>query len=276
MELYDVVARQAARQLTLRYSTSFGMASRLFGPSIRDDVYAIYGLVRIADELVDSYRGADAAGLLRRLEADVYAAIERGFSTDLIIHAFVLSARRYAIGRDLIQPFFASMAMDLQPGRYDRAAYRRYIHGSAEVVGLMCLRVFCNGDQVMYERLAPGAQALGAAFQKVNFLRDLADDRELLGRNYFPELQDEELSEDSKAVIIADIEADFTAADPYIGQLPPTARAAVVTSWRYYRELLYRLKATPAAHIRRQRIRVAQGRKLRILAGAAVRRRLGL
>lgn len=269
MDLYDEVSRKAARQLTLAYSTSFGMASRLFSPSIRNDIYCIYGLVRIADEIVDTYRGDGADTLLAGLEQQTYDAMDRGYSPDIIVHAFAGVARRYGIGENLVRAFFASMAMDLRPGRYDRKKYERYIYGSAEVIGLMCLRVFCDGDKARYDNLAVGARALGAAYQKVNFLRDLADDRGRLGRNYFPELQDEGLTETTKAAIVKDIDHDFSVAHGYIGELPPTARAAVRTSYRYYAELLAKLRRTPAEEIGRRRIRIGNRRKT-VLLGAAV------
>lgn len=274
MDLYDAVCRQLARQLTLRYSTSFGTASRLFDQGIRGDIYAIYGLVRVADEIVDTYRGDDAHDLLSRLEADTYAAIARGYSPDVIVHAFARTAGRYGIGEDLVRPFFESMAMDLRPAAFDRQRYDAYIYGSAEVVGLMCLRVFVGGDQARYDQLAPGARALGAAYQKVNFLRDLAADRQELGRQYFPQLQTHELDEDIKRAIIDEIGQDFATARDYIGRLPLSARDAVRTSYRYYGALLDTLRATPADTIVRQRIRVADSRKAGILAAAYLRRRL--
>lgn len=277
MELYDAAARQAARQLTLRYSTSFGTASRLFGSTIRDDIYAIYGLVRIADEIVDSYRGADAEQILRQLKAETYEALSRGYSANIIVHAFARTAQRFAIGRDLLEPFFASMAMDLRPRQYSQADYNRYIHGSAEVVGLMCLRVFTGGARGDddYHALQAGAQALGAAYQKINFLRDLAHDRDVLGRIYFPELKSGRLNETSKRLIIQDIQTDMTTARQYIGRLSPDARAAVATSYRYYDALLAKLRSLPADVIDRYRVRVSNTQKLRILVVAVVRRRLG-
>lgn len=272
MELYDSVARQTARSLTLRYSTSFGLASRLFASGIRDDIYAIYGLVRIADEVVDTYGGADAGHMLDALEAETYAAMERNYSTDLIVHAFARTARQYGIGRELVAPFFASMRADLQPVAFGRQQYDTYIYGSAEVVGLMCLRVFCTGEDEQYTTLESGARALGAAYQKVNFLRDLAYDRGRLGRNYFPQLQDHELDESVKQEIISEIEADFTVARGYIDRLPSNARRAVQASYTYYSELLERLRLTPADVIYRQRIRVPDSRKLLLFAKTAVRR----
>ncbi len=280
--LYDSVAEQAARNLTMRYSTSFGMASRLFDVTIRSDIYNIYGLVRIADEIVDTYRGADAAELLLAMEHEVYAAIDRGYSRDLIIHAFQLTARKHGVGRELLHPFFVSMAMDLTTAEhdgYDKERFQRYVYGSAEVVGLMCLRVFTEGDDAVYGELGLGARALGSAYQKVNFLRDLAEDHTVLNRNYFPELQSEPLTEASKELIIADIEKDFAKAKNYIDRLPTSARSAVDTSYRYYSELLDGLRRTSAADIadvQCGRVRINNGRKAMIFGAAMLHKRLKL
>lgn len=284
--LYDVVSMQVSRNLTLRYSTSFGMASKLFDKRIRPSIYNIYGLVRIADEIADTYRKKDAGRLLQDLEHETYAAIARGYSSNIVVHAFQLTARRYGIDAMLIQPFFASMVMDVQTdtdnagkknksSAYDREKYERYIHGSAEVIGLMCLKVFVDGDVIAYRSLEPGARALGSAYQKVNFLRDLAVDRTVLGRNYFPELEKIELrdfSETSKSEIIADIEHDFHIAKAYIDRLPISALSAVKTSYVYYTALLAILRKTSAADIARKRVRVSDAYKLRIIAAAIVRR----
>ena len=273
MTLYEQVACQAARQLTEAYSTSFSLASRLFTKDIRPHVYNIYGLVRIADEVVDTYRGPDARQLLESLERETYEALERGYSANIIIQAFVLTARKFHIGRPLIEPFFASMRSDISPHGFDRQAYQAYIYGSAEVVGLMCLRVFTAGNDKSYDELMPGARALGSAFQKVNFLRDMADDNGTLGRVYFPELQQQALDEASKRLIIGDIDKDFETAAPYIKRLPAAARPAVEASYRYYRELLEALRAAPAETIRRSRIRVPDSRKLWLLGQVTVKHR---
>jgi phytoene/squalene synthetase len=279
MELYDQVACQAARQLTLRYSTSFGTASRLLDAAVRSDIYNIYGLVRIADEVVDTYL-PDAtveAGrqLIDELEQTTYTAMDRAYSSNLIVHAFQLTARRYGIGRELIEPFFASMRADLDKRIYqDRNEYEAYIYGSAEVIGLMCLKVFAAGDTKQYQELRTGARALGSAYQKVNFLRDIAADRQRLGRSYFPEVGQSALTETAKAAIIADIEADFKTAEPYIGRLPKNSRAAVTASYRYYRELLGLLKAAPASELEQRRLRIPDSRKLWLAAAVYARQRL--
>ncbi len=271
MDPYDTVAQKLSRQLTEQYSTSFSTASRLFSHGIRQHVYNIYGLVRIADEIVDTYPGTDKAILLNSLEQETYAAMERGFSSNPLVHAFALTARKYAIDQQLIQPFFESMRMDIQPATYDQKAYEQYIYGSAEVVGLMCLRVFCEGDSAMYTTLAPGAQRLGAAYQKVNFLRDLAADHNELGRFYFPNVTYDTFSEAAKQAVIADITTDFTAVLPYIRALPAAAKPAVMTSYRYYCALLGKLQSTPLERIKKERIRVSAYKKALLLAPQAAR-----
>lgn len=265
MELYDRVAYDTSRHLTLSYSTSFGISSRFFSSSVKPHIYAIYGLVRIADEIVDTYKGSDAASLLDRLEHDTYAAIEAGYSTNPVIHAYAQTARRYGIGRPLIGPFFASMRMDLSPQTYSTDQYGAYIHGSAEVVGLMCLRVFCGGDDKRYGQLKAGAAALGSAYQKVNFLRDMAADYRELGRLYFPGVTFDSFDETAKKAIVDDIRRDFQKALPALRQLPPSSKKATMMSYVYYSELLRRLEAAPAARIKSQRIRVPSRRKLTLL-----------
>lgn len=266
MELYEKVAYQVSKLVTERYSTSFSMSSRLFDDSIRADVYAVYGLVRVADEIVDTYRGGDADELLARLENDTYAAIARGYDTNPIVHAFALTAKKYGINDTLIRPFFESMAMDLEvTGEYTIERYETYIYGSAEVVGLMCLRVFCGGDDTSYQSLVPGARALGAAYQKVNFLRDVAADHDELGRLYFPGVTYEQFDEVQKARIIEDIEQDFAHAKSYVSKLPDNSRKAVSLSMLYYGELLQKIKATSAETLKQERVRIDGARKLWLL-----------
>jgi 15-cis-phytoene synthase len=270
--LYDRVCLAASRDLTRRYSTSFSLASKSFPKDIRQQVYNIYGIVRLADEIVDTYGGDDSRQLLDSLEAEVYASLGRGYSSNTIVHAFMLTARQYGIGKDLLAPFFASMAMDAPGGRYTPADYKAYIHGSAEVVGLMCLRVFCGGDPDAYRQLRPGAMALGAAFQKVNFLRDLSDDHARLGRFYFPKGSFEAFDEAAKQAVIADIRHDLEQARPAIRALPSSVRPAVATAAVMYGALLEKLEATPADTLRQQRVRIGDGRKLWLFARAAVTR----
>lgn len=270
MDLYEKVSYELSRQLTERYSTSFGMSSRLFDWTIRDDIYAIYGLVRIADEIVDTYRGADAKSLLEDLESTTYAAIERGYDTNPLVHSYVLTAKKYGIDRELIQPFFASMAMDLTPAEYTDELYESYIYGSAEVVGLMCLRVFCAGDDAQYDELKPGAQALGSAYQKVNFLRDIAADYRELGRLYFPGVTYDGFDDEEKQRIISDIERDFEKARTYADKLPANSRRAVKLSMSYYGELLKRITYTSADTLKKERVRIGNTRKVVLLIQASV------
>lgn len=270
MDLYSSTSYDLSEKLTKRYSTSFSTSSRLFARSIRKHIYAIYGLVRIADEIVDTYSGNDAARHLERLKKDVYQAIKEGYSTNPIVHSFALTASSYGIGPELIDPFFESMAMDLEQKVFDQDLYERYIYGSAEVVGLMCLKVFVNGDTATYDFLVPGARALGAAYQKVNFLRDIAADYRDLGRVYFPNVDYKTFSERDKKRIVKDISADFTSAQTAIPHLPKNARKAVQASFDYYGELLEILKETPVAVIKSRRVRVPNRKKAVLFVKAVV------
>ncbi|OGL22402.1 hypothetical protein A2707_03710 [Candidatus Saccharibacteria bacterium RIFCSPHIGHO2_01_FULL_45_15] len=270
MDLYTSVAYASSKQLTLRYSSSFGTSSRLFDRAIQPHIFAIYGLVRIADEVVDTYRGNDTRTILDQLENDTYSAIESGYSTNPIIHSFALTAQKFGISQDLIAPFFSSMRTDIPPSSYTSDKYHSYIHGSAEVVGLMCLRVFCSGDQSYYDQLQPGAIALGAAYQKVNFLRDLAADYTELGRVYFPGVAFETFDDTAKQAIIDDIQADFKSANIAISALPRSSRIAVRVSYRYYTQLLRQLEHTPASIIKQTRVRISKPHKLWLLAQTLV------
>lgn len=274
MELYTRVAYANSRQLTLSYSTSFGLSSRLFARDIQPHIYAIYGLVRIADEIVDTYKGTNSLQLLDELEQTTYEAIENGYSTNPIVHAFALTAARYDIDDKLVAPFFQSMRMDLKPRDYSDKDYKKYIHGSAEVVGLMCLKVFCGGNPADYNRLEKGAAALGAAYQKVNFLRDMSADYKELGRLYFPGKQFDSFNDDDKKDIIDDIKADFALALPSLHQLPTSCKKATMMSYVYYMELLKKLEATPASVIKTTRIRVPNQRKLLLLVKTALKKEL--
>lgn len=271
MELYQRVSYELSRHLTLSYSSSFGLNSRLFKRDIRDHVYAIYGLVRIADEIVDTYTGNDQRQLLDDLEAETYGALQRGYSPNPVVHAFAHTANRYGIDRELIAPFFASMRMDLTPKAYTSDAYTTYIHGSAEVIGLMCLRIFCLGNTQRYDTLSTGAAALGSAYQKVNFLRDVAADYTVLGRMYFPGVTYETFSEQDKALIVASIQADFSSAQSSLEKLPRNSRAAVMTSVVYYQKLLSRLNTATVATIKTKRLRIATPHKLWLLISTALK-----
>ena len=274
--LYDRVAEETASVVIRRYSTSFGLASRLLAPPIRRHVENIYALVRVADEVVDG--GAAEAGLdplqaarvLNDFERDTEAALDSGYSTNFVIHAFARSARATGFGRELTQPFFESMRMDLVQVDHDAESFETYVYGSAEVVGLMCLATFLHGMPVSppeRARLEHGARKLGAAFQKVNFLRDLSADFETLGRSYFPGVSVESFSEEDKTRLLDDIDADLCESAMVVPLLPATSRRAVALAQGLFTELAVRLRATPADRLVHTRVRVPNPVKLRIAAG---------
>ena len=267
---YDHASQRSAGTVIQEYSTSFGWASRLLHEPVRTHVRSLYALVRIADEIVDdpALDLADEGRLqmLEALEQETAQAIAQGRSTNLVVHAFALAAREHGIGQELIGPFFASMRADLEIATHDEASLAEYVHGSAEVVGLMCLRVFVAGDDAQYERLREPARALGSAFQKVNFLRDLAEDHDQLGRSYFPGLDPEDFDDAQRDVLLDEIDAELEFARTAIGQLPASSRSAVAAAHGLYRALSERLRATPAARIREARVRVPDHHKARILA----------
>jgi len=279
LALYGAVAEEAATLVIRRYSTSFGLASRLLGPSVRQPVQNIYALVRVADEIVDG--GAEEAGLdpatagrlLDELEHDTERAMQQGYSSNLVVHAFAATARAGGFGAELTRPFFASMRMDLSATEHDQASFERYIYGSAEVVGLMCLRIFVRDTDRSYsdEQLATletGARALGSAFQKVNFLRDLAADLTALGRSYFPGIDAAALTDAQKNELLDDIDRELGLAAATLPLLPSSSRRAVAAAQRLFAELSRRLRALPAASILTTRVRVPDPAKLRIALGA--------
>ncbi|WP_402462858.1 phytoene/squalene synthase family protein [Isoptericola aurantiacus] len=272
---YDVAATRSAATVVDEYSTSFGWACRLLGPEIRDHVRAVYALVRIADEIVDDMAAdlstAERDRVLTELEQETGAALRRGRSANLVVHAFARTARRFGIGHELVDPFFASMRADLSVTEHDEASFRTYVHGSAEVVGLMCLRVFTGGDEAAYARLSPGAARLGAAFQKVNFLRDLADDVDERGRSYFPGLDVATFGDAERDALLDDIDADLAAASAAIAVLPRSSRVAVRTAHDLFAELSRRLRATPAERLRQERVRVPDPVKVRLVLAAVAR-----
>jgi phytoene synthase len=264
MELYTKTSYQLARTLTLNYSTSFGKSSKLFSKDIRNHIYAVYGLVRVADEIVDTYQGKDMAQLLDELEAHTLLSLKTGFSPNPLVHAFAITAQKHGIKKELIQPFFKSMQMDLESRDYTQKEYETYIYGSAEVIGLMCLKVFC--DEKQYTKLEDGARALGSAYQKVNFLRDIKSDYEERGRVYFPGISFDSFNDLQKSAIIADIKKDFKKAQTSITKLPNNSKKAVSLSFSYYSELLKKLENTSADTIKETRIRVSRPKKLQLLA----------
>ncbi len=276
--LYDRVAEETASVVIRRYSTSFGLASRLLGPGVRQHVENIYALVRIADEIVDggaSESGADPltiARILGDLERDTEDAMSIGYSANLVVHAFASTARATGIDVELTRPFFASMRADLTATEHDQESFDDYVYGSAEVVGLMCLRAFMLGHPVTAAddaALVHGARRLGAAFQKVNFLRDLAADFEGLGRSYFPGVTVTSFTETDKVRLLDDIDADLAESARVVPMLPGSSRRAVALAQGLFQELSARLRLTPADRLVRTRVRVPNPVKLRIAASAA-------
>jgi len=265
MDLYTKTSYELSRHLTLQYSTSFGKSTKLFSKETQPHIFAIYGLVRVADEVVDTYTGDDQETILNELENETYRALKTGYSTNPLVHAFAITATQYDITETLIAPFFESMRLDLTPQRYTSELYETYIYGSAEVIGLMCLKVFTGGDSAMYTQLEPGASSLGAAYQKVNFLRDIASDYDERGRVYFPGVDYDTFDKPTKDAIIADIRADFLNAKQALAQLPRDAQQAVGLSYLYYGELLKKLDAASVDEIKARRIRVSDTKKAALL-----------
>jgi phytoene/squalene synthetase len=274
--LYDKVCLKASRHTTYAYSTSFSLGVRSLHKRFHGPIHAIYGFVRFADEIVDTFHGFDKEDLLTRFRADTHRAIAEGISLNPILHSFQRVVNRYGIEPELYDTFLDSMAMDLTDQRHDQRSYETYILGSAEVVGLMCLRVFCEGDDALYQRLKPAAMKLGAAFQKVNFLRDLKDDHQSLGRTYFPGIDLSEWGEDTKRAIEQDIQADFDAALLGIRQLPKGARFGVYTAYIYYLALFRKIQALPASRIMQERVRVRNRKKLALLTTSYLRHSFGM
>lgn len=276
-ELFDNVSEECSKLVTQKYSTSFSMATKLLGPSIRKHIYNIYGFVRFADEIVDTFHDYSKRELLDRFEEELAYASEHKISLNPILNSFQATVHQFNIGDDLIAAFLQSMRWDLDKQNYNtNQEYNQYIYGSADVVGLMCLKVFVGGNQTTYEKLKPAAMALGSAFQKVNFLRDLNADFELLERSYFPNVDLSNFEEVDKKRIIEEIEADFNEALPGIFQLPAECRLGVYTAYKYYFKLLMKLKRTPSKQIKDTRIRVPNYQKMGVLARSYVKFRLNL
>jgi len=264
MDLYLQVSLDASKRLTQAYSTSFSSGIRTLDKEYHEAIYAIYGFVRLADEIVDTFYEQDQADLLARFRQDTYQAIEEKISLNPILHSFQWAVNTYHMERDLIDSFLYSMEMDLTDRDYDVALYKQYIYGSAEVVGLMCLRVFCAGDLSEYDRLKPDACALGSAFQKINFLRDIKSDFEDRGRVYFPGIDYETITEQQKKEIEADIQLDFDAGLRGIENLPKKAKKGVLLAYEYYIRLFEKIKQVPVERLKSERIRVPDWEKLLI------------
>jgi len=276
-QLFDETSFKCSKIVTRKYSTSFSLAVYMLSPKIREAIYSIYAFVRFADEIVDSFHTHDKEFLLNEFEADYYKADKNNISLNPILNAFQHTVKKYNVTDDLIQSFLKSMKADLNKETYNTVEeYNEYIYGSADVVGLMCLKVFVNGDTEKYDELKFSAMKLGSAFQKVNFLRDLKDDYELLNRSYFPGVNLKELNADEKAEIISDIEADFNEALIGIKKLPLEAKFGVYTAYVYYKRLLNKLNNTPSTEILNTRIRVSNPLKISLLAKSFVVYKLNL
>lgn len=274
--LFDDYSRKASRHVTKKYSTSFYAGVRALDKKIRDDVHAIYGFVRFADEIVDSFHGFDKAELLEEFKNDTYKAIDRKVSLNPILNSFQTTIHKYNIDLKLIEQFLFSMAMDLEDIEYDKQKYEQYILGSAEVVGLMCLKIFVYGDEGEYEKLKPYAMKLGSSFQKINFLRDLNADFNELGRIYFPNLESGELTLKNKIQIEEEIQQEFEEALIGIKMLPKSSRFGVYVSYKYYVKLLKKIQRKTANELLQERIRIANKTKVFVFAKSFLRNSLNI
>ncbi len=263
--IYDELSIKISKQTTQKYSTSFSLGIKLLDSEIRNSIYGIYGFVRLADEIVDSFHGFPQKEMLEKLKVDVYHSIENKISTNPILHAFQLVVNSYKIPTELIEQFLISMEMDLDPLDYDKETYDRYILGSAEVVGLMCLIVFLQGDQEKYAQLKPFAMKLGSAFQKVNFLRDLKDDYSTLGRTYFPEIDIANFNNTVKSEIEKDIEIDFNLGFEGIKLLPVKTRLGVYIAFIFYKGLFKKIKKLDAEDLLEGRVRIPNAIKFGLI-----------
>ena len=274
--IFDIISKQSSKITTQTYSTSFSLGIRVFNKKFHNPIYAIYGYVRFADEIVDSFHGYNKRKLLNKFRDDTFEAIEDKISLNPILNNFQWVVNEYDIDHELIKLFLRSMEMDLEQKEHDKQSFEAYILGSAEVVGLMCLHVFIEGDKQKYEELKPSAMALGSAFQKVNFLRDLNADKNTLGRSYFPGIEVVMLNEDTKNQIIEDIEGDFRHAYEGIKKLPTGARFGVYIAYIYFLSLLRKIKRTHSSEILSKRIRISNPEKYRLLASSAMRHAFNL
>ncbi len=275
--LFDEISLGCSKNVTKKYSTSFSLAVKMLSTNIQDHIYAIYGFVRLADEIVDSFHGFNKEELLNEFEIDLKNAIERKISLNPILNSFQETVNKFSIDKDQINSFLESMRRDLHESSYSTVEdYNEYIYGSADVVGLMCLKVFVDGDSKQFEYLKPYAMKLGSAFQKVNFLRDIKDDSENLQRSYFPNIESNELTLESKSQIIDDISKDFDEAFTGIKLLPKNSKFGVYTAYIYYKQLFLKLKNTKAEEILNTRIRVSNTQKITLLAKSYVTYKLNL
>ena len=275
-ELYDQISVESSIVITKRYSTSFSLGIKLLRPEIRDAVYSIYGFVRLADEIVDTFHDYDKQELFTRFREDSYRALDEKISLNPVLNAFQAAVHKYDVSRVHIDTFLDSMQMDLRQIEYDQNEYDKYIVGSAEVVGSMCLKVFCLGDQAEYDRLEFYAKRLGAAFQKINFLRDLKEDYQTLGRMYFPGIEMKDFNQVTKKEIEKDIDKDFSDGLTGIKELPKNARFGVYVAFMYYYALYQKIKRLPSSEILTRRIRVSNKRKVGLLFYSFLRYKLNV
>ena len=276
-ELFDQISEECSKNVTKSYSTSFSLATKMLSSLIRQDIYNIYGFVRFADEIVDSFHNYNKKELLDKFENELNYSLENRISLNPILNSFQKTVHKYSIDFEQINSFMKSMRWDLNKKNYlNQTEFNDYIYGSADVVGLMCLKVFVRGDQSLYDELRLPAMALGSAFQKVNFLRDLKDDHEGLNRSYFPNLNFDNFDEETKNIILKEIDNDFEKAVKGIFKLPSSARFGVYTAYKYYLKLLNKLRKTPSLKIKSTRIRVPNYQKMNVLARSYVRYRLNI
>lgn len=275
-ELFDSVSIRCSRLTTKAYSTSFSLGILCLEKELRDPIHSIYGFVRFADEIVDTFHSHDKVALLNRFREDTFRSIEEKISLNPILNSFQFTVNRFSIENELISHFLESMEMDLHQKSYDEKKLQAYILGSAEVVGLMCLHVFTNGNHSLFEKLKPAAMSLGAAFQKVNFLRDLKADYTEMGRSYFPGLDISRFDENSKKEIEESIACDFANGFKGIQKLPRTSRFGVYVAYVYYLALFKKIKNTPSERVLNQRIRIRNRQKATLLAYSFVKHRLNL
>ena len=275
--IFDKVSEDSSKIVIKRYSTSFYFSSSLLSKSIRQDIFNIYGFVRLADEIVDTFHEFPKKELLNEFEEELWRSIENKISLNPILNSFQNTVNRYSIPKDLIRSFLDSMKMDLEKKEYNSVEeYKKYIYGSADVVGLMCLKVFVKGSDTLYSDLSDYAISLGSAFQKVNFLRDLKDDSNVLKRVYFPNVNMDDFNEESKKEIINEIELDFKNAIKGIARLPKNSRFAVYIAYRYYNKLLKKLKRTSSENIVKKRVRIHNFQKFTVIARSYVKYQLNL
>lgn len=276
-QLFDTVSYNCSKMVTNTYSTSFSLATKMLSNAIRNDIYNIYGFVRLADEIVDSFHDYNKEALFNEFTEDLESALKEKISLNPILNAFQYTYHKYDLDKALVDAFMKSMRLDLHKTNYlTTEEYNEYIYGSADVVGLMCLKVFVKGDEQKYENLKDTAMSLGSAFQKVNFLRDLKADHDELQRSYFPNADLDNLDEVSKQNIIDDIESDFAKGLSGIKKLPIDAKFGVFMAYRYYKQLLKKLKKTPALKIKNTRIRVSNPKKIELLMRSYVKYQLNL